>query len=412
VADSERELRLRHTSEGAEKVEKDLRDIGEQEKRVAGETENLGKSTEDLNLKKENFVNILNQIHPALGGLFDSMANATEAAGALGSANLDLTKILGGVRDAVAKNLDAFKLLGAGGAAVAAVLFLIKTVQSLKREMEEVLELQEKFNEQNRQLIDKGREFEELVANAVESGQIAPLVGEEFEIARRRFDQARREGRGATAFEEAVGLRPPPTAEQREAVRRVRGDEVVLARIREELIKGKTLGTREREFIEGAGFTQEDIDRLRRVIQTGSPEERGAFIQPSAVTPEEFIELDTGRLQELAQRLGLLQLTLDRLEQQPSGFNLETGYGRFLKDFVLLLVSKELDAREIRRSGEQVIRYEGDAALSRSAGELEDAARELKEGAQENRSASERSAQHRHGHGTTSRRVAETASEG
>ena len=214
-----------------------------------------------------------------------------------------------------------------------------------------------------------------------------------------------------------------------------------MERIREELIKGKTLGTREVGFLGERGFTEEEIASLRRVIRTGSPEQPGALVQPRAITPDEFVELDGGRLQLLAQRLGLMQFMIDRLGQEPRGLGVELerheGLIELIEKFFLGVArhsgtaaalapsmvgvgralgrdSNGEETRALNRAAERLeeaARSEAEAS-ERAAERLERAADRMHEAAEAQSAASERANQNRLGHGSTPRREAIAMREG
>ena len=224
MPDSQRELRMRHTSEGAEKVRADLDKITKGEEEVKDQTDDLGKSSEDLGIKKENLTNILRNIHPALGGLADGLINATELSGRLGSANIDLGRIMEVGRGLVLKYKDALMLLGAGGAAFLAITALIKAWKDLTEAEKEAIQSAKEFQETQSEIAENserireqiGRALIEKTGGAVSDEEITQTVAEYLQYARQLKDPDR-------AMRIAMQEEPPPTPEEMETQRRLIG---------------------------------------------------------------------------------------------------------------------------------------------------------------------------------------------
>ena len=244
-------------------------------------------------------------------------------AGDLGKANIKLTGILGAAKAAVLKFKNAIMLLGAGGAAVGAVLFLISVWKKLNAELEKTLKLQEKLNEQNRVLIDKARSFRVRIVEAVEAGTIAPPTQEEF--ARGQSEFRRLTGSVGVsppvAFQIVTNQREPlsPAAEQ--LIAQDRGFSAQRQRIGQEVLKGKTLGTADEEFLvrrtnQSSEEVREDVKQLQNVIRFGQPGAPGMFGGTRPISPGECEELEAGDLFRLAQELRISRDVQSRLRQR------------------------------------------------------------------------------------------------
>jgi len=156
MPDHTQKLTTKVEAEGAKQAADDLdkvaeaqRGIGEATKQAADQAKPAGtgdddakkikdtaEATEDLNVEEQALRDVLNQIHPAFGGLLDMMRGATRLAGQLGTANLSLTGILEKAKAAILGNAQAFTTLLAGGAVVAGILAIVKAWQSAKEAME------------------------------------------------------------------------------------------------------------------------------------------------------------------------------------------------------------------------------------------------------------------------------------
>ena len=470
----EREFKIRHTTEGAEDAKANIEALAAAEKRYAQEVarlnelaesdvpqaqlesqaqaaeraraafEALGGSTKGVatagdrvsssatqsaeamdkaGASTSDFAVILDRISPGLGGLVTAMESALKVAGGLGKANLNLTGIMGGAKAAVLKYKDALMLLGAGGAAVAAVLFLISVWKKLNAEMEKALKLIEKLNEQNRVIIDKSRSFRDQVVEAVAAGEIAPLTDEEFAKSRTVKRKLVTQGfEDDFAFQVAIGQTAPPSQSVVDFVSANRGDTAVRTRAGQEVLKGKSVGTEEVSFVSEKlattdQQTSEILRRLRFVIETGVPDAGGGFAgrnsllgkflgRDQPISPDAFKELDGGELFRAAQALGILQEVIDRLKQ------LQETSGEFLG---LPPPSRARQDFEDAFKGIFSSFGFGDGSASNDrngAGDLRDAAKALREAADRMRDDADRAADRRSSNGTTARFENMAAGEG
>lgn len=181
MADREQKLTMKVEAEGAKQAADDLqkvaeaqRDIGEATKQAADQAKPAGsgdddatkikdtaEATEELKVEEQALKDVLNQIHPAFGGLLDAMGGATRLAGRLGTANLSLSGILDKVTGAVKGNRDAFMLLLAGGAVVAGIMAIVKALQMMAEAAEAGRKATEKLADSQTALAEKRRELRE-----------------------------------------------------------------------------------------------------------------------------------------------------------------------------------------------------------------------------------------------------------
>ena len=225
MPDSERELRMKHTSEGAEKVRADLDKITKGEEDVKGKADDLGKATEDLSIKKENLTSVLRGVHPALGGLADGLINAAELAGGLGSANLNLNHIMTVGRSLILKYKDALLLLGAGGAAFLAIQMLIQAWKDLAAAEREALEAAQDFQKQQSEIAEQSEATRRQIGLALIEQTGGQVTDEEITRAHAEYRRYIREyemepGR---AMRIVLGEEPPPTQRELDAQRRLIG---------------------------------------------------------------------------------------------------------------------------------------------------------------------------------------------
>ncbi len=105
----------------------------------------LAPKQEQLNARTQDYIGLLNQIHPALGQFAMGMTRGVKVAGELASANLTWGGTVKSVTDALKNNVAALGLLGAGGVAILGLNFLISQWNEVKKKIREAEEAQEKF---------------------------------------------------------------------------------------------------------------------------------------------------------------------------------------------------------------------------------------------------------------------------
>ena len=267
MPDSERELRMRHTSEGAEKVRADLDKISEGEKRVEEKADDLGKSSEDLGVKKENLTNVLRNVHPALGGLADGLINAAEMAGTLGSANLDLNRIMTVGRSLVLKYKDALLLLGAGGAAFLAIQMLIKAWQDLAAAEREAVEAAQAFQKQQSTIAERSEVVRQQIGRALIRQTGGRVSDEEITRAHAEYRRYVREYEmePERAMRIAIGEEAPPTQSELDAQRRLIGGGY--AERKRELRRQAIQATPTRTLTGPAAMYSGDTRKLREYVE-------------------------------------------------------------------------------------------------------------------------------------------------
>lgn len=139
----EQDLTLRAQLKGGEETAKGLDKITDAEKKVGGQVEETAKATDQaegaqqkLNAAEGDYVAILSRIHPALGGVLDSMLKGSKIAGDLASQNINLTGAFGKATEAIKANAGALKLIGAGGLVVAAIYAIVHAIRLMREEAE------------------------------------------------------------------------------------------------------------------------------------------------------------------------------------------------------------------------------------------------------------------------------------
>ncbi len=136
---------------------------------AAEDVEDLKNNTDELTSSEQDLKDVLNQIHPAFGGLMDGMRGAMNLANDLSTKNLSLSGIVDKVSGSLKSNAGAYALLGAGGAALIGVSLAISKWQELRKEhaeatasLREYLELKNQMREEREDV--RGQLADELVA--------------------------------------------------------------------------------------------------------------------------------------------------------------------------------------------------------------------------------------------------------
>jgi len=165
-------------------------------------TEKLTEKTEGLTSSEQDLKDVLNQIHPAFGGLIDGMRGAMKLAGDLGEKNLKLGGIIDTITGAVKGNASAFLLLGVGSAAFLAVSQVYSKWQDLRKEAEATKRAVEEYIQLQSQMAGEGEQTRgELAAGLIARGQATPQALDE---AATREQQLRNAGLGAVSVQAAV----------------------------------------------------------------------------------------------------------------------------------------------------------------------------------------------------------------
>lgn len=429
MPDSERELRMRHTSEGAEKVRADLDKIKDGEEHVEQTTEDLGKATDDLGVSKENLTSVLNNIHPALGGLADGLINATQLAGKLGTANLDLSRIIQAGREAIVKYKDAIMLLGAGGAAVLALLALKQAWEGVAQAERDAIEAAQAFAETQARIAGEGEALRQEVGRALiaqTGGQVTDeTITETVAEVRRLMRESNVER--ARAIKIALGEEPPPTKDELEALQRLAGGDYT-ARMREIRFQAMQ-ATRTGAIMPGVptGMYTGDISELRKYVEENAgadvdevlAEMAKRMLEWQGTTPRTLSREGYGKgpvvseAERMLKELGFTQETVT-----PTSPSLGVQMQDYERDRPSLGVPMQ-DYERDRPSPSAAEQRETSEALKQaamlqreSAQALDEVTRRLASTVEHLDSATERANQNRLRHGTTPRREAIAMREG
>ena len=116
---------------------------------------------EKLNASTEDYTSLLGRISPVLGGFVDGMVKGAKVAGDFATQQISLRGVLGHATTAIRNNARALKLIGAGGAVVAAISLIVRSVQAMKEAFDAVTE---KIREQSAALGEAARKQREATA--------------------------------------------------------------------------------------------------------------------------------------------------------------------------------------------------------------------------------------------------------
>ncbi len=200
--------------EGAEETKAALGDVAAGQDRLTGEsgkaaeaaeqqaaaaeqqaaaTEQQAAATDKAAASTEDYTSILGRIHPALGALADAFVKGSRVAGDLAEKQIKLGDVTASVTKLVGENAAAIKLLGAGGAAAAAILFLISQVNRLKEEWAEANDELRKYIARMNEAKQESRSLEENIRDAF-LAQGKALSNEEIAVRASKVRGATREG--------------------------------------------------------------------------------------------------------------------------------------------------------------------------------------------------------------------------
>ncbi|HUU83485.1 MAG TPA: hypothetical protein VM243_08280 [Phycisphaerae bacterium] len=147
----------------------------ESQRETAQATRETAKATQELTSSERNLKDVLNQIHPAFGQLYDAMTGALKLAGDLGKKNLELGGVVDVVTGAVKGNAAAFLLLGVGSAAFLAVSHTVNKWKELKEEAIAAKKAVEDYAAAQSQVSSEGeRTRGELAAGLIARGKATP----------------------------------------------------------------------------------------------------------------------------------------------------------------------------------------------------------------------------------------------
>ncbi len=114
--------------EGADKAAQDFAKVDDAQNKVAGgqakgaeSAEKATEANEKLGASTEDLTSLLSRVHPALGGVFDTVVKGSRVMGDLATRNIDVAGSWGKVTTAVRAHANSLKLFAAGGAAAAGV---------------------------------------------------------------------------------------------------------------------------------------------------------------------------------------------------------------------------------------------------------------------------------------------------
>ena len=111
--------------ETAKQVDK-VTDSQEKLKQAVGKTAKPSRDSADaqkqVNASTSDYIGILNQINPALGGYVDASLKAIKVAGGLADQQIPIIDLVKKATTAIKANVSILKLFGAGGALVGGVL--------------------------------------------------------------------------------------------------------------------------------------------------------------------------------------------------------------------------------------------------------------------------------------------------
>ncbi len=137
----------------------------------------LGGEQQQFNTKTQDLVGILNRINPRLGEMALGLIRLARVSGDVAASEINLKDVLGSVTDAVKQNVEAIALIGAGGAAIAAINGIFSAMAEGKRITDEVTasirEQAKALNELEKRGQDQASTIEKIAAKRKEGGLTA-----------------------------------------------------------------------------------------------------------------------------------------------------------------------------------------------------------------------------------------------
>ena len=169
---------------------------------TAEATTEAAKATPEYSGNAANLAAVLTAVHPALGGLVTVLENALKLTGDLGTAKLDLGKIIDVVTKSVQGNAAAYLVLGAGGAAFAAISAAVGQWKELRQEAAAAVTAVQQYIDLQSQLSGAREDVRAQLADAlIQRGQPSP---EALDEAMTREQQIRRAGLGGVSVQAAA----------------------------------------------------------------------------------------------------------------------------------------------------------------------------------------------------------------
>ncbi len=202
---AERKFTQRITTEGADKAAADLDNVAAAEQRLVdaqqelAETKSVGdideiaksakavkaaekelgnfkKTADDTSISTEKLTSLLTQISPELGQLADATLKSVSLFGELGTKSLSLNGLMTAGKAGVLKYKDSLLLLGAGGAAVGSLFFLMSVWKKLGEEMEKTIKIAEDFQKSQSRIGDiRDQARDAVLKNLVKSNPDASI---------------------------------------------------------------------------------------------------------------------------------------------------------------------------------------------------------------------------------------------
>lgn len=224
---TERELRLKATTEGMDKAAGDVEKIAGAESKLDSAQGKVKESSDEAAASQNDLIAALALISPELAEMTSRALRAVEAIGKFGKVSLTAEGLTKALTVATSKYKDTLLLLGAGGAAAGAVLFLISQWNRLNAEMEKALANQKRFNDEQRKDLDELASFDEKYRQGVIARRVDPnLSDEELARRRKRFQiELNLTHDSDAAFRRAFDLEQPTTGAERGVLNRSRREE-------------------------------------------------------------------------------------------------------------------------------------------------------------------------------------------
>lgn len=187
--------------EGAEATKAALKGVAEGTGAVSGETAKLGKGLQEqaksvkaASASVEDYKSLLTQIHPALGMVVEVMDKGSKIAGELATKQIKLGKAFAGATDLIKTHGKTLALLGAGGAAIGAVLFLVSQVQKLKEEWADANKQLQDYLKATADTKQSQREQREVIRDLLEIDTKRAAAAEELNLIQSKVRGATRDG--------------------------------------------------------------------------------------------------------------------------------------------------------------------------------------------------------------------------
>lgn len=141
----EQELKLKATVDGAKEAARDISKVGKATEQVGKQADGAkqpvkeqAEAQKEVNAAGSDYIGILSQIHPSLGAFAGAMLNAVKVSGDLANKQIDLKGMLDAATAAAKNNAGALKLIGAGGAVVAAIMAIMHALALMRAEADRV----------------------------------------------------------------------------------------------------------------------------------------------------------------------------------------------------------------------------------------------------------------------------------